>query len=80
MDNNVTVDFRVYGIDRGDYYSESNRCIINLNTHESIDDIFKTIQHELIHFCIDDLGENDDMDEDQEERLIFNMQWAFYSL
>jgi hypothetical protein len=80
MDNNVSVDLRIYGDDRGCYYSETKRCIINLNNHESLSDVYKTIQHEVIHFCIDDMGENSTMDEDQEEKLIFNMQWAFYSI
>lgn len=80
MNNNTVVDFRIYGVDRGCYYTETKRCIINLNNHESIEDVYKTIQHELIHFCIDDMGENGDMDEDQEEKLIFNMQWAFCSI
>ena len=56
MDNDVTVDMRTYGDDRGTYYAESKRCIINLNQHESLDDILKTIQHELLHFCFDNLG------------------------
>lgn len=80
MDNSVSVDLRIYGEDRGCYYSETHRCLINLNNHESIDDVYKTIQHELIHYCIDDLGENEHMDEGQEEALIFNMQWASCSI
>lgn len=80
MIDGVTVDFKIYGEDRGCYYSETKRCVVNLNNHESIDDIFQTIQHELIHFCLDDMGENLHMDEDQEEKLIFNTQWATCSI
>jgi hypothetical protein len=35
-----------------------------------------TIQHEIIHFCLAKNGETDDMDEVQEEKLIFHMAWA----
>jgi|TARA_B110001454_G_C12585524_1_gene377916 Zn-dependent peptidase ImmA (M78 family) len=76
MDNNVTVDMRTYGDDRGTYYAETHRCVVNLNHHESLDDVYQTIQHELLHFCFDDLGETPIMDEDQEERLIFRIQWS----
>ena len=48
--------------------------------HESLDDILKTINHEVLHHCFADNGENEDMDEDQEERLIYCMQWAGESL
>ena len=51
-----------------------HRINIFLSSHESVDDLFKTIQHELVHHCIDLCDE--DMDEDQEEKLIFLMAWA----
>ena len=35
-----------------------------------------TVQHEIIHFCLAKLDESDDMDEEQEEKLIFHMAWA----
>ena len=75
-----TVDFRTYGEDRGIYYEESGRCLIYLSQQESLGDIFKTIQHEVIHFCVSKLDEADDIDEDQEEKLIFFMAWAELAL
>lgn len=74
----VSVDFRIFGEDRGVYYDESERILIFLNKHESMDDIYKTITHEVIHHCIN--VANVVMDEDQEESLIFQMAWAEFSL
>lgn len=74
------VDFKLGGENRGMFYSETNRCLIYLHQHESIEDIYKTIQHELIHFCLEKNGESDDMDEEQEEKLIFHMAWANLSV
>mgnify|MGYP003627767561 FL=1 len=65
---------------RGIYYSETERCVIYLPNHETLEDIYKTITHELIHFCLDKNHENENMDEDMEERLIFCTQWAEESL
>ena len=45
--------------------------------HETLEDVYRTITHEVIHHCLRDL---DNIDEDQEELLIFNMAWAEYSL
>ena len=74
-DSRITVDLKPYGKEnRGIYYSDSHRINIFLSSHESVDDLFKTIQHELVHHCIDLCDE--DMDEDQEEKLIFLMAWA----
>ena len=74
-DSHITVDLKPYGKEnRGIYYSDSHRINIFLSSHESVDDLFKTIQHELVHHCIDLCDE--DMDEDQEEKLIFLMAWA----
>tara|TARA_Y100000296_G_scaffold83965_1_gene116107 strand:+ start:121 stop:369 length:249 start_codon:yes stop_codon:yes gene_type:complete len=75
-----SVDFRTYGEDRGAYYDETGRCLIYLSQHEDLNDIFKTIQHEVIHFCFSKLNEIDDMDEDQEEKLIFFIAWAELAL
>lgn len=77
----LKVDFRVKHDDnRGIYYSETERCVIYLPNHETLEDIYKTITHELIHFCLDKNHENENMDEDMEERIIFCMQWAEFSL
>lgn len=74
----VSVDFKIFGSDRGIYYQESERVLVFLNNHESIEDIYKTITHEVIHHCINEAKEN--MDEDQEEALIYQMAWAEFSL
>jgi len=74
------VDFKIGGENRGMFYSETNRCLIYLHQHESIEDIYKTIQHELIHFALEKMDESDDMDEEQEEKLIFHMAWADFAL
>jgi|TARA_B110000263_G_scaffold243830_1_gene251077 Zn-dependent peptidase ImmA (M78 family) len=77
----LKVDFKVKHDDnRGIYYSETERCVIYLPNHETLEDIYKTITHELIHFCLDKNHENENMDEDMEERLIFCTQWAEESL
>ena len=73
-----TVDFKATGDDRGCYYEETHRCIVFLNSHENLEDIYKTITHEVLHHCIE--GTNTTIDELQEEKLIFNMQWADYSI
>ena len=48
--------------------------------HETIEDVYKTINHETYHHCFAEAGEADEMDEDQEERLIFCLQWAEIAL
>ena len=77
---NALVDFKIGGENRGMFYSETSRCLIYLHQHESIEDIYMTIQHELIHFVLEKSGESDDMDEEQEEKLIFQMAWAGFAL
>jgi hypothetical protein len=70
----VNSDFRVCGTDRGNYFPETDRIIIFLHPHETLDDLLSTITHEYIHFCVNESGEI--MDDDQEERLIYIMSWA----
>ena len=48
-----------------------------LPNHESFDDIISTIVHESIHFC---LREDESLDEEQEEEIIFRMSWAYLSI
>jgi hypothetical protein len=74
----ISVDFKIFGDDRGIYYHDSKRAIIYLNKHESLDDIYKTITHEVLHHCINEFDMN--MDEDQEEALIFQMAWSEFSI
>ena len=73
----VTVRMEVLGHgERGIYYPESKRIIIYLDRHECFEDILSTIQHELIHAAIEDQN----LDEDQEEKLIYAMSWANYHI
>ena len=76
----LTVDFRCRKDEnRGIYYEETNRCLIFLGSHETLEDIYKTITHEVLHYCFmdDDIPE---MDEEQEETLVFFAQWADVAL
>ena len=76
----LTVDFRCRRDDnRGIYYEETNRCLIFLGSHETLEDIYKTIVHEVLHWCFmaDDV---DKMDEEQEELLVHFVQWANVAL
>ena len=72
------MDLQIYGEERGVYYGETGRVIIYLRNHETMDDLYASIQHEFIHKCIDDFQVK--MDEKQEEDLIFQLSWAEYSL
>ena len=76
----LTVDFKCRKDDnRGVYYEETNRCLIFLGSHETLEDIYKTIVHEVLHWCFmaDDV---DKMDEEQEETLVHFVQWADVAL
>ena len=74
---NLTVDFKIGKEDnRGIYYSETGRALIYLSMHETLADVYKTINHEVFHHCFEINGESDSMDEDQEEKVIFFTQWA----
>ena len=73
----VTVSMEILGHgERGIYYPESKRIIIYLDRHECFEDILSTIQHELIHYAIED----EHLDEDQEEKLIYALSWANYHI
>ena len=77
----VTMDLRINGYDddnRGIFYEETGRIIVYLKNHETLDDILSTIQHEFVHKCIADFDET--LDDDQEEKLIYQMAWAEDSL
>jgi len=62
------------------YYENTSRVIVFLPQHENIEDIYKTLAHEVFHHCFSIMEEADDMDEMSEEALIFNLQWAEFSL
>jgi uncharacterized protein YjaZ len=68
----VSVTFKVIGDDHGLYYHTSKRIIVYLNKHENLTDLLSTITHECIHHCIVD----ENLDDDQEERIIHCMLWA----
>ena len=71
----VTVSMQILGHDeRGIYFPENRRIVIYLDIHECFEDILSTIQHELIHVAI----QSENLDEDQEEKLIYAMSWANY--
>ena len=73
----VTVSMEVLGHgERGIFYPESKRIVIYLDRHECFEDILSTIQHELIHAAIEDQN----LDEDQEEKLIYALSWANYHI
>ncbi len=65
---------------RGIYYAETKRAMIYLAMHESLDDLYKTIDHETYHHCFNENGETDGMDEHMEERVIYCLQWARFDL
>ena len=77
----LTVDFKCSKDDnRGIYYSETSRALIYLAMHETLEDVIKTINHEVYHHCFEDNGETEKMDEEMEESLIYSFAWAEYSL
>ena len=46
----MKVDFRIEKNElRGVYYSETDRCLIFLPMHDTIEDVYKTITHEVFH-------------------------------
>jgi len=70
----MEIVFRTNGHERGIYYPETCRAIIHLNHHESLEDLYKTLQHEAIHHSLNTLSV--ELDDDQEERAIFCLAWA----
>ncbi len=76
------VDFRTHSRtlsdDRGVFYEATNRAIIILQNHECLEDIFATIEHESIHFCLRE--DTESIDAEQEEEITFRMAWACESL
>lgn len=51
-----------------------HKIIIFPHHHESLNDIYNTITHELIHYCIAKYG-HAELDEYEEHDLIFTSQW-----
>lgn len=57
--------------DRGIYYADSKRVLVNPAKHESIHEIFDTITHEVIHQAI----ASEELDEIQEHWAIQKVMW-----
>jgi uncharacterized protein YjaZ len=74
FDSNLETEFTIHGEDHGTYYSETKRAVIYLSSHESLDDVLKTITHEVLHHCIEHCDAI--IDEEQEHKLIYCVQWA----
>lgn len=75
----MKIDFKIEtGENKGIYHSETERILIYPPQHENIEDMLDTITHETIHHAIDKAEEI--IDEDQEEKVIFCLQWAKESL
>ena len=55
-------------------FEGKGRILIYLHMHENLEDIYSTITHELIHWCIGKYN-HVDIDEYQEHDLIFYSQW-----
>ena len=70
----VITEFGFTGEDQGVFFETTNRCIVYLNKHESLDDIIKTVDHEVFHFCVTKLDEK--IDDEQEHKMIYYLQWA----
>ena len=56
-------------------FEGKGRIIIYLQHHENLTDIYSTIQHESIHWCLEKYH-HVDIDEYQEHDLIFSVMWA----
>lgn len=71
----VHIDFKLEnGDNRGLYYTETERILVYPLQHENVEDMICTIIHETIHYAIDKADET--LDDDQEEKLIYKIQWA----
>ena len=57
--------------DRGVFYPETKRVLVNPAKHESIQEIYDTITHEVIHLAIED----QDLDETMEHWVIRKIMW-----
>jgi len=76
----LTIDFKCRKDDnRGIFYDETKRCLIFLGSHETLEDLYKTITHEVLHYCFVD-DDIPTMDEEQEETLVHFAQWADVAL
>jgi uncharacterized protein YjaZ len=56
------------------HFEGKGRIIIYLQHHETIEDIYATITHELIHHLLYKY-KHVEIDDYQEHDLIFNVQW-----
>ena len=58
--------------ERGIFYPESKRVLVNPSRHESLQEIYDTITHEVIHQALED----QDFDETQEHWIIRKIMWS----
>lgn len=75
----VNIDFKLTDHRDGQvkgitHFDGNRRIIIYPHHHETIEDIYSTITHELIHYCIDRY-KMVEMDSYQEHDLIFKSLW-----
>ena len=71
----VFIDFRFDSYNnRGVYHSDTERILVYPPQHECVADILSTISHEIIHYALDKSEET--LDEEQEEKIIYKLQWA----
>jgi uncharacterized protein YjaZ len=54
---------------------KNRRIVVYLHQHNTLDDIYATITHELIHYCIEKY-EMAQLDDYQEHEAIFKIMWA----
>ena len=78
MINPHLVDFEIISDDNdyGEYFQNTNRILVFLKAHaECVENIPDTIHHELLHKCVTDILD-DDIDLNQEHKLIRHVIWA----
>tara|TARA_R110002020_G_scaffold303794_2_gene519240 strand:+ start:388 stop:675 length:288 start_codon:yes stop_codon:yes gene_type:complete len=59
---------------KGEFFSETNRAIVYLYSHNQIEDLISTINHELYHSIIN--MHEIIIDTAQEEKLINKLTWT----
>ena len=71
----VFIDFRFDSTEnRGMYYPDTERILIYPIQHENVEDMLYSITHETIHYALDKADET--LDDEQEEKIIYIIQWA----
>ena len=57
--------------DKGIYDSVDNEILVNLSKHESLYDLYDTIEHEYLHFILED----EEMSVYKEHKIIKRLSW-----